>query len=372
MTYQWYWPDANPYSWDFERWRTHYQPEAVQSAQTGAADPLPLLDAVGEVADRKDRWEQEVVPGLRAVSDRVLGTLTDVPPADPRGESVGPRFRTEHYSMQRLRYPLTDEEFGYGWLLTPHEPVVADAAVLALHPTACNGKDQIVGLDETPISTNGGPYARELAERGLTVFAPDAITFGERQMDHRNAKYRSAWEFYDAHPDGSVMAKMSFDTSRALDMLEQLGFRRFGSIGHSHGAYGTLFAMLADERIAAGVMSCGINLLRDDPGPERWWRATALMPRLGLGGEDAVQTPIDFHHWLALVAPRPVQIIGGTEDHIFPNVAPLAGRLEEVREVYALYGAADGLQVDIGPGGHVFPPAAREVGYSLLKTTLAV
>lgn len=367
MTYQWYWPDETPGTWDFERWRSENPSEPVRSPQSGAAEPLPLL---AEGATR-EQWQAGIAPQWREVSDQLLGTLTDVAPRQPGGDPVGPLLRAEHYSMQRYRYRLTDDEDGFGWLLVPHEPRMPEVAVLALHPTAVNGKDQIVGLDETATPTNGGPYAKELAERGLTVFAPDAVAFGERQMAHRNARYRSAWDFFDTHPHGSVMGKMAFDTSRALDLLETLGYRRFGSIGHSHGAYGTLFAMLADDRILSGVMSCGINLLRDDPGPERWWRATALIPRLGLGDEQSAGTPIDFHHWLALVAPRPVLVTGGTEDEIFPNCAPLPGRLDQVRGVYDLYDAADRFQVDVGSGGHVFTPAAREAGYRLLLSALA-
>lgn len=367
MTYQWYWPDENPYSWDFDRWRTAYPAPYVRSPQSDSAEPLPLL----ERGTDRERWEGELAPRWRDVSAQLLGTLNHSAPPCPSGEPVGPRMLTEHYSMQRYRYLLAGDEYGFGWLLTPHRNKVPEAAVLALHPTAVNGKDQIVGLDETATPANGGPYARELAVRGLTVFAPDAISFGERQMAHRNGFYRSAWDFFDAHPDGSVMAKMVFDASRALDLLESLGYRRFGSIGHSHGAYGTLFAMLGDDRILSGVMSCGINLLRDDPGPERWWRATALIPRLGLGDEQAVDTAIDFHHWLALVAPRPVLVTGGAADAIFPNCAPLPGRLEPVREVYGLYGAEADFTVNVHSGGHIFTPAARDCGYKLLRTALA-
>lgn len=367
MTYLWYWPDADPGSWDFDEWRRRYGQRPVVSEQSGNPEPLPLLDDATTPGD----WHDTLAPHWRSVSRELLGTLTDEVPASADGTPVGPLLRTDTYAMQRYIYPLTDDEPGFGWLLTPHEPRIPDAAVLALHPTAPNGKDQIVGLDETLTPTNGGSYARELAEQGLTVFAPDAIGFGERQSAHRNAKYKTAWDFFDAHPDGSVMGKMAYDTSRALDTLETLGFRRFGSIGHSHGAYGTLFAMLADDRIDCGIMSCGLNLLRDDPSPERWWRRTALIPRLGLDNEDATGTPVDFHHWLALVAPRPVLVTGGSEDRVFPNCAPLPQRLEDTRRVYELLGAEEDFVVDIAPDGHRFRPEARQLGAAMLFRALA-
>ena len=170
------------------------------------------------------------------------------------------------------------------------------------------------------------------------------------------------------------MGKMAFDTSRACDLLQKLpemNVKKIGCVGHSHGGYGTLFAMLVERRINAGVISCGVSLLRDDPKPERWWRRTALLPRLGFYESDIAKTPIDFHHWMALLAPRPVMVIGGTQDTIFPNGAALRGRLEEVQRVYSLYGAKDALTWDIADAPHSFRDAAREKAYAMLKSALA-
>src|SRR3712207_7054539 len=48
------------------------------------------------------------------------------------------------------------------------------------------------------------------------------LAFGERQSGHRNSKYKSAEQFFAAQPHGSVMGKMAFDTSRAIDFLQRL------------------------------------------------------------------------------------------------------------------------------------------------------
>src|SRR2546429_8861436 len=115
---------------------------------------------------------------------------------------------------------------------------------------------------------------------------------------------------------------MAFDVRRAVDYLQTLPYvdkNAIGCIGHSHGAYGTLFAMLYEPRIKAGVISCGFTALRSDPKPERWWRLTALMPRLGWWEGHVEQTPFDFHHLLALVAPRSLLVSAALADKIFPN-----------------------------------------------------
>jgi dienelactone hydrolase len=145
---------------------------------------------------------------------------------------------------------------------------------------------------------------------------------------------------------------------------------RIGCIGHSHGGYGTLLAMLFDERIRAGVISCGVTLLRADPTPERWWRRTALIPRLGFYEGQIAQAPLDFHHWLALAAPRPLMVSVALKDRIFPRTDQVPPALEMAREVYRLYDAADALHTHVFDGGHGFPRDARTQAYELLEHAL--
>jgi dienelactone hydrolase len=368
VSFLWYWPAGGSSGWDFDAWKSKHDWTAIESEQSKSKDPLPLVSA----DTTREQWQRDLAPKWRKISEQVLGSLSDGAPTNFRHEALGPSYRTQRYAMQRYRYSLTDEEWGYAWLLTPHERKFDNPAVIALHQTACSGKNEPVGIDMTPDERSGVYYAHELAERGFVVFAPDAIAFGERQSGHRNTKYHSADEFFTAQPHGSVMGKMAFDTSRACDFLQKLpeiNAKKIGCIGHSHGGYGTLFALLNEPRIAAGVISCGVSLLRDDPHPERWWRRTALIPRLGFYESDIAKTPIDFHHWLALLAPRPVMVIGGTQDTIFPNGAALRGRLEEVQKVYALYDAKDALTWDIADAPHSFRDTAREKAYAMLAAS---
>jgi dienelactone hydrolase len=362
MSFLWYWPAGG---WSFDAWKKSHPWEPVKSEQSGRHDFLPLKD----FEKSKAHWRQ--------ISDAILGKLTDKPPAKPHWEWLGDEFTRERaptYTMRRLRYRLTDDEWGYAWLLVPKDAKGRTATVIALHQTHPHGKDEPVGLGANPDSEDRGlQYGVHLVERGFIVFAPDAIAFGERSGGHQNAKYHSSDEFFAAHPEGSVMRKMQYDVSRAIDVLEQMpnvDADRIGCIGHSHGAYGTLFAMLGEDRIKAGVISCGFSALRFDPKPERWWRLTALMPRLGFYEGDMDQTPIDFHVWIALLAPRPVMIIAGTEDTIFPNCDKLPPLVEQVRSVYASHGAEAKFIADIYKGPHNFPRASRETAYKMLREAL--
>ena len=288
------------------------------------------------------------------------------------------------FTMQRLRYTLTaptdpknadSVEWGYAWLLRPAgDENTKRPAVIALHQTVIQGKNEPVGLETRPHDPGGMEYARHLAERGCIVFAPDVIAFGERAAEHSNAKYRSADQFFAEHPNGSVMRKMIFDVQRAVDLLCTLpgvDSKKIGCIGHSHGGYGTLFAMLFDDRIKAGVISCGFNTLRDDPQPMRWWEMTALMPRLGYYAGDVTQTPIEFHALLSLIAPRSLVINAGRQDSIFPNPRLLDETLDQVRGVYRLLDAETKLQTTVFDGPHDFPEASRMVAYEMLIKELS-
>jgi dienelactone hydrolase len=360
MSWLWYWPAGG---WDFDMWKAAQKWEPIRSEQSGRADLLALSD----FAKQRDHW--------REISKQILGSLTDRPPSAPAWEMLGDEYERHggtSFSLQRLRYRLTDDEWGYAWLLLPRAIARPRGAVIALHQTHPHGKSEPVGFEKMPAS-DGTDYAAELAASGFVVLAPDAIAFGERQAGHKNAKYRSADEFFAAHPDGSVMRKMAFDTSRACDLLAvlpQTSGLKIGCIGHSHGGYGTLFAMLDDPRIVAGVISCGVSLLRKDPAPERWWRKTALLPRLGLYEEDITQAPIDFHQLLALVAPRALMISIGTQDAIFPNTATLRPAMDQLGAVYDASGARQKLVTHVFDGPHSFPADARQKAVSMLTEAL--
>ena len=147
--------------------------------------------------------------------------------------------------------------------------------------------------------------------------------------------------------------------------------KRIGSIGHSHGAYETLFAAAFEPRISAAVASCGFTTFRSDPNPERWSHLTALIPQLGCYLPDVASIPFDWQHVLGLTAPRHLFVWYATQDTIFPKTDNLDGLLKDVQKVYRLEGAADALSWQAFQGPHKFPKAGREEAYRWLETAFA-
>lgn len=360
MTYLWYWPSGG---YDFDCWKAEHDWQPVTSPQSGRNDLMPLVTRGATQAD----WLQQRTHWMQ-ITDALLGEINDRPPKAVAWETLEARD-TATYTARRIRYLLTDEEWGYAWLLVPRGTAEPCPAVIALHQTVPQGKNEPVGLEGDPELA----YGKELAERGFAVLAPDAIAFGDRLQNSPTALYHSAEQFFAAHPQGSVMRKMVYDVQRAVDLLEQLpevDSARIGCIGHSHGGYGTLFAMLYEPRLRAGVISCGITAFRTDPSPHRWWQMTALMPRLGYYAGHMEQTPLDFHHWVALLAPRPLLVSAALDDSIFPDTDNMPQLLERARQVYRLTNAPGSLHSWIFQGSHRFPREARTRAYHLFRETL--
>ena len=68
------------------------------------------------------------------------------------------------------------------------------------------------------------------------------------------------------------------------------------------------------------------------------------MPRLGFFIGHERQIPYDFHEVIGAIAPRPLLVVQPALDRD-ANPADVHGAIDEARKVYALYGAADKLEL---------------------------
>jgi hypothetical protein len=126
--------------------------------------------------------------------------------------------------------------------------------------------------------------------------------------------------------DWGVLAAWSWGLSRAIDYFETdpaVDARRLGIEGHSRWGKEALLAAALDPRWAIVYSSCagegGSKLHRHDIGEsvdnvcssgEYHWMAGNFLKYAGHWD----RLPVDQHELIALVAPRPVFITGGTQD----------------------------------------------------------
>lgn len=374
----------SPYvSWSWERWReiTGENRPALRTEQTGQAALADLLRFQSGKAVARGDW-----PTRRASIEQTVLAILGAPPENkpPLAPRILEEVKLPTYTRRKLVYQTEPGEFVPAYLLAPHKLKGHKPAVVCPHQTVQYGKDEPAGLAGNPRLH----MALELVNRGYVTFTYDAACFGERH-DPSTGHYGEAIPFYRKHPRWSMMGKMAWDLSRAVDYLQTLDFvdsAHIASIGHSHGGYTTLFAMALDPRIAVGVSSCGFDTFRHDGNTWRWSHATALMPRLGfylsspyikngfyagVPDSETVQTPFDLHYVLALIAPRPLFLSTSDEDSIFPNAGWSARQaLARLDPVYQLLGAGGRLGSYFFRGGHGFPPEAAERAYAFIDRWL--
>jgi dienelactone hydrolase len=357
--------------WNYDAYIKAYPEQVcrVRTSQSGRTNLEPALDFC-RTGESRCSDNQELRKRVRGVWRDLLG---------PSGRNNGPLNSAElevkefpHYFRKKVQYDADSGEPVRAWLFIPKNLTNKAPAMLCLHQTVREGKDQAAGFDPKTPELAYGP---QLAEAGYVTLCPDVICFGERYQVGGSfyCHYGDAVRIYQGDAGRSIMSKMVDDAMRAVDYLSslpQVDARRIGSIGHSHGGYGTLFAMAFDERIKAGVVSCGFTCFRADPTPDRWYRKTALIPRLG-GFEGKMQeTPVDFHHLFAAIAPRALFISAALKDSVFPGVGDVNWIEKDLRAVYQRENAAPNFELYSFDGAHAFTPEAHHRAWNFLAKHL--
>lgn len=249
--------------------------------------------------------------------------------------------------------------------------------VLAIHSTTPLGKDQPAGL--------GGLASRhigkELAERGYAVLMPDEIVAGERLLGAT-----TTWDtapFYARHPEWSALGKAVWDSRLFVDVLlaqPEIDAERIACIGHSQGAIYTVLTMAFDERVKAGVASCGYwphfgDIAREGAeGRGRWvrpkgWVGTPHVRGLFEAGESF---PYDWHELAACASPRALFFHCARNDY---GAVPEAieATFVEIAKVNRLLGSPENhLHPVWSPGGHDFPDWVRAEAYAWLDGIFGV
>jgi len=260
-------------------------------------------------------------------------------------------------SGQRISYQSDPFDRVPAWLLLP-DAATKDRrpAVLCLHQTVREGKQEPVGLSGSPTMH----YAIELARRGYVVLVPDYPSLGDHAFDFRaNPEYVS----------GTM--KAIWDNRRGVDLLEslpQVDARRIGVLGHSLGGHSAMFTAAFEPRLRVIVSSCGFTRFHKDDMPS--WTGPRYMPRIAdRYGNDADRVPFDFTEIVASFAPRPFLACAATGDRDF-DVSGVRDVLRSARSVYQLLGVPDHLAGEYPVSPHDFPDATRSRAYEFLDKHL--
>ena len=241
-------------------------------------------------------------------------------------------------------------------------------AMLVLHETDALGRKAVDGQAAKP----NRAHARELAERGYIVIAPDFPSFGD-QKDYN----------FDTDRYQSGTMKGIFNHIRCIDLLQSrvdVDSNAIGVIGHSLGGHNSIFVAAFDERIKVAVSSCGWTQFEyysiGQAAEKKYggrlgpWAQTRYMPLLQTKYQlDSDRIPFNFDKAIAAIAPRAFFSVSPLRDSNFDYKGVEAGILK-VKPVYDSLGVPNNLQVRYPNAEHDFPVASRQEAYAFIDKIL--
>ncbi len=206
-------------------------------------------------------------------------------------------------------------------------------------------------------------FAIRCMEHGLAALCLEQRAFGERR--EQAMKKASPLGCLDASMQAlmlgrTLIGERLYDIDRALDYLATRGdadMRRVGVMGNSAGGAMSLYAAALLPRVAFAMPSCYFCTFRDSVMAMNHCEENYIPGLLKFA---------EMSDIAGLAAPKPLVIVAGREDPLFPFAATRRA-FRELRKIYSAFGAADRCHLVVGPGGHRFyadaawPAMMREI-----------
>jgi hypothetical protein len=190
-------------------------------------------------------------------------------------------------------------------------------------------------------------FAVRIIKEGYAALAIEQRCFGE-QGGTENGPDCTVSSLAALLIGRTTIGERVWDVQRALDAVEknfpEIDQNKIICMGNSGGGTTTFFASCVDSRIRYSMPS-GYFCSFDDSIGAMHHCACNFIPNIRLF--------FDMGDLAGLVAPRPIVIVSGSEDPIFPQPG-VQKAYKEARRMYAGAGAPDKLVLAIGEGGHRF------------------
>lgn len=291
-------------------------------------------------------WQRKLRPKIRAC----LGDWPEKRPA------LRPRslWKGEH-SLGRIEKILFTSEPGadvpaYVCIPKDAQPPYAWLICLQGHSSGMHHSIGVqYGAEDKPLRTEGDhDFALQAMAHGMAALCIEQRGFGERREmpTDQNTTCRDA-ALHALQFGRSLVGERVYDVDRGIDYLASRGdcdMKRVGLLGLSGGGATTMFAAAVLPRLRfavpagyfctfrASIMSINHCICNYVPGALKYGEMADI---------------------LGLFAPRPVVVVTGEQDDIFP-VGPTRSEFKRLRAIYHAAGAPDNCRLVVGPGGHRF------------------
>ncbi|MGJ3237395.1 MAG: alpha/beta hydrolase family protein [Anaerolineae bacterium] len=289
-------------------------------------------------------WQQQ----LRAALTILLG-ISGRQPVYPAPPDLLHQHSRTHYSEEK--YVLSIKGLPVPmYLLIPHSPPPY-RAFIALHGHGI-GVNQILGhysdaAVAAQMSAHDENFAQRLAEAGYLVCAIEQQGFGERVTNQvSDAGYSCQHLAYHYIMYGqTLLGERVLEAMGALAyLLTREDVTTVGCIGHSAGATTALFLSALDTRLTFSVLSgyfCDYH------------HSILAMPHCVCNYIPHLYKCADISDIASLIAPRPLFLLHGENDPIFP-IEGFLQALPKLKTAYAMSRSEHNLSYKLHHGAHQF------------------
>src|SRR3989442_11327992 len=280
-------------------------------------------------------------PELRRQLLEMLG-LDPLPARTPLKAQITGRLERDAYRIEKIIFQSLPGLYVTGNFYVPNGPAKSLPTILYL----CGHSPHPLGA-----KVEYQDRANWFASHGYPCLVLDTLEFGELAGIHHGTHDLNMWHWLSlGYPPAGVEV---WNAIRALDYLEtrpEVDKGRIGITGISGGGAMTWYTAAVDERIAVAAPVCSTFTFGSQA--EHW---------LARGQCDCIYYHNtyrwDFPMVGALIAPRPLLIISGQKDTIFPPDGYHAV-FQRVKKVYDLYAKSNSERIrEVDDNvGHSDPP----------------
>ena len=278
-------------------------------------------------------------------------------PARDMGAYLRTRFSFK--SEDNYRVP------GY-WLEPKALPAAGPVPVMVCLQGHTSGMHISIGEAKHPRDAEyiegGRDYAVQAVAKGMCALALEQRGFGECGSSPATGDpdcYRASMS---AQLLGrTLLGGRVWDVMRAIDIVQEhfacafAGPAEYYCMGDSGGGVATMYVAALEPRIARAMPICAVCSFD---------HSIATVPHCACNYVPGIRRWFDMGDLAGMVAPRPLMVVAGAQDTIFP-IVPTRDTFALVQQYYEAAGAPRSCALHVGSGGHMFFREAWEEFTSL-------
>ena len=205
--------------------------------------------------------------------------------------------------------------------------------------------------DSKPQKVEGDrDFAIQCMRRGYAALCIEQRAFGDRC--EQNASLAMAGRCHSAAMQAlllgrTLIGERVYDVDRGIDYLSARGdvdMKNIGVMGNSGGGTISMFAAALLPRLAFAMPSCYFCTFR---------ASIMSVHHCACNYVPGLLKYAEMSDVMGLFAPKPVVVVAGKEDDIFP-VSATRRAFKELKSIYRAHGAEDRCRLVVGDGGHRF------------------